>query len=193
MTESIFKHLDKRITSLVKKREASQELCGKLEQDLLSLEHDVENLDNTFVVFDHYLKNNYDQLKIFEETITAGLQDVFNDQFEFKFDIKKSGTSLACDFTIRTDKHDYYLDVFTQGNAVKEIIGTIVQLLVIKLKQSIPILILDEPYGGVRVHRQQRVARFLNDIAVEFGIQLIIISHSPEFCEIGDHNIDVET
>ena len=191
MLESLLLKVNTRVKQLEIKRESAVELEGKLKEDLKDLQEVTDQLDKTFIVFDYYLKNNYDKLAIFEDTITAALRDVFNEKYKFQFEMKKIGNNLACNFLLCTDIHEYPLEISNEGNGVKEIIGTVLQLLVIKLKNSIPILILDEPYGGLRVTRQQPVANFLKSIAEEFGIQLIIISHSPEFCEVADNSIEV--
>jgi len=189
LLDSLLLEIDTKIKKLEIQRKTAIELEKKLKLDVKSLEKDNENLDRIFIIFDYYIKNNHEKLSVFENTITHALQDVFNDKYKFEFKVKKNGNNLACDFLLSTDKHDYPLELFTQGNGVKEIISTIMQLLVIKLKNSIPILILDEPYSGLRITRQQPVANFLKQVALEFGIQLLIISHSPEFCEVAENNI----
>lgn len=191
MLKSQLLDLNTKIERLKSQRATSLSLFNQLEKDLLNLKQQIIDLDHTFIVYDYFLKNNNDKIKIFEETITSGLQDVFNDKYKFNFNIKKNGNNLACDFLLTTDKHNYPLDIYVQGNGVKEIIGTIIQLLIVKLKGSAPILILDEPYAGLSDFRQPVVATFLTNVAKEFGIQLIIISHSHKFVDVADNTIEV--
>ena len=186
-------NLEKKINDKVSSKNNSLAIYDKLENGIFSLQKRNEILTKVSLIYDHFLNNNNQKISTFAETITAGLKEVFNEHYKFTFDVKKSGKHLVCNYMLQTDKHVYPLELsFTQGDAAKQIIGVILRLLIIKIKSKIKLLILDEPFGGLEVHKKELVAVFLQNISREFGIQLVIISHSPRFSQCADNIINVE-
>jgi len=195
MSLKLASKLDK-IEKMIVKHEAEYEhsvnIIKTLDGDIKRLTSTNTRLERVMLIYDYFLNNNTAQINTFADTITAGLRDVFNNKYNFTFNTKKNGSNLVCNFMLQTDKHNYPLELtFSQGDAAKQIIGVILRLLIVKIKSKIKLLILDEPLSGLEVVRQEPVAIFLQDIAKEFNIQLIIISHSPSFTSCADNVIYV--
>jgi len=162
---------------------------------LVELRHSSEIQKKALLVMEYLIHRNYEKvISLFEDTITAALIDMFDDQYKFKFEIGKRGDSTTCDFNVSTDSGKHYHDVkMSQGTSVANIIGVVMRLVIVKLDRHMPnLILLDEPLSGLQVHRQELAGRFLNKICKEFGVQLIVVSQSPQFTDSIEHTIKVE-
>jgi hypothetical protein len=175
----------------------AKEKCIRLRtlRDVLEKEHKEESkrlrkmhvqrnhCKNAIVVLEYIIQRDYgDVVKLFEDTISAGLKDLFNHKYNFKFEISRRGDSCTCDFEVITDQCAYYQNIqMTQGTALKEIISVLVRMIICKLDNNMPdFVILDEPFGGVRDFRQDIAHRFLMNVCEHFGIQIIMVTQNQE-------------
>lgn len=152
------------------------------------------NLHRSTVVLEYIIEKKYGTvLKVFEDTITSGLQELFNDEYSFRMNIDRSGTNCVCSFEIATDKCPEHQDLkMTQGRSVQEIIACLIRLVICKLDNRImKVIILDEPFGGLKPFRAEKAAEFLQKICKEFEMQIIIVTQIQEMCDFADNSIDL--
>lgn len=133
-------------------------------------------------------------VKLFEHTLSAALKDIFDDSYQFKFDMKTRRDSSACEFLIQHDPLSRMVDiVLCNGKSIQEIVAVIFRIILVKLdKKSRKIVILDEPLSGIEIERQRITSKFLADICNKFDIQLIVVTHSLEFVEHAGKIIDID-
>jgi len=186
-------------TKVAELRGRKNEIKGRIKENEVEYrlhEKDKEELERCIQLLTFISNLNQDKIiELFQHTIAAGLKDLFSDDYDFKFDMKTRGNSSSCDFLIKTDACDMWTDIkMCQGRSVQEIIGTIFRIVLVKLdKNSRKIVILDEPTGGIEGERQELMSRFLSEICLKFGIQLIIVTHSEELTEYASKRIDLES
>lgn len=134
-------------------------------------------------------QNNQEKIiNLFETTISSGLKDLFDDSYDFKFDMGTRGDSSACEFQIQTSEFPGWSSIkMNHGESVAEIIGIVLRMILVKLeRRSRPILILDEPSSGVEVDRQPLLSKFIYDICKKFEIQVIAVTHNEGLTEMAD-------
>lgn len=146
------------------------------------------------LVVEYLIEKKYDKIiELFEYTVTSALKDLFDEKYEFKFEIGKRGDSTTCEYYIHTGEYGGFVDIrMTQGRSIQEVIGTVMQIVIAKLDTEMPdVVLMDEPFGGVEPARQIIAAKFLQSIGKEFNLQLILVTQSPEFAEYADNVIDL--
>jgi len=167
-------------------RNELQEELQESRASLLTIAKDHMLRKKAVLVIEYLIAKKYDKvIELFENTITSALMDLFDDSYKFKFMLGKRGDSTIADFGVKTSKYKNYKDVrMTQGTALKEIVSTIMRTVIVKLDNDMPnFIILDEPFGGVKLERQILAGQFLKKVCKTFGLQYIIVSQSQEFAE----------
>lgn len=162
-------------------RDVLERECSDENKKLREMRSRRNNCKNAIVVLEYIIQRDYgDVVKLFEDTISAGLKDLFNHKYDFKFEISRRGDNCTCDFEVTTDQCEYFQNIqMTQGTALKEIISVLVRMIICKLDSNMPdFVILDEPFGGVRDFRQDLAHRFLMNVCEHFGIQIIMVTQN---------------
>ena len=128
-----------------------------------------------------------------KDTVTAGLQELFNDEYQFKMNIDRSGDNTVCSFQVATDECSYFQDVrMTQGKSLQEIIACLLRIIICKLDKNMPdVVILDEPFSGSRDFRQEVAAEFLKKVCKNFDMQVIMVTQNHNLKEYADNVIDL--
>lgn len=137
-------------------------------------------------IFDYIVDRKFEEIiKLFEDTISSGLMDLFNNGYRFKFLLDTRGKALTCDFGVNTGDYDSFLDIrMTQGSALKQLVGTIIRIIMVSMDDKMPdFIVMDEPLGGVDTERQVVAADFLKKVCNKFDLQLIVVTQSPDFAE----------
>ena len=154
----------------------------------------VKELDLCLSLFQFISENSNNKIiSLFEHTVSVGLQDLFDESYSFKFEIKSRGNSSACDFLVKTSEFPGWSDIImNHGKSVQDIISLILRIVLIKLmKDQRGIVILDEPLSGVEYERQKLAGEFIGEISHKFGIQIIVVTHSTELTSQCDKEITI--
>jgi len=142
-----------------------------------------KDLKNSMVVLEYLIQKNYGEVvELFEDTITAGLQELFNDEYAFIFELDRSGDHLNCEFQIATDNCPYYQNLrMNYGKSLQEIVACVLRIVICYLDKDMPnVVILDEPFGGNRDFRQEKAHEFLNKISQTFNMQIVIVTQNQD-------------
>jgi hypothetical protein len=160
-----------------------------------SLDRKITDYEKCSAIFNYVVQTGCDEIiENFEGVISGGLKDIFDESYEFKFNLAKRAKTTACEFVLHTDEYPGFIDLtMTHGRSVKEVIGIILRLLIINLDKDMNrFLILDEPFGGLEPERQVIARDFMKNVAAEFGIQLLVVTQSREFNEAADKELIIE-
>ncbi len=185
--------INKKLIEFKYRKRQLKQLIEEKESQTKQLKLDRDKNKKSIIVFEYIINNNYNTvIELFEKTIGNALQDVFDEDYQFKFHLDKRGESTTCDFMVHTGEYPGFADIKSQGKSLKEIISVILRIIIIKLNNDMPnILILDEPFGGLQPERQKIAGDFLKNIAKEFELQIIMVTQSPEFAECADKLMDL--
>ena len=172
-------------------------IVAKKNEFLLAIENCqtvIEDTGNAVCILEYIIElRNRNILKLFEHTISAGLKDIFDDSYEFRFKFGKRGNLLTCDYQLKNSQFCYWHDIrHSHGRSVKEIIAVILRIVLVKLDKNLrDIIILDEPLGGLEESREIPAAKFLAEIAEKFALQLIIVTQSARFAAYAHKKLEI--
>jgi predicted ATPase len=159
--------------------EREEEVANRL------LKKDIEIEKCCMMLLDHIAKNKLSSIfEIFEETVSSGLKDIFDESYEFKIAQKERKNTSSVDFLIHCSVFPGWSDiVMCHGKSLQDVISILLRIILVKLDdKSRKIIVLDEPTSGVEIERQRIVSKLLSEICIKFGIQLIVVTHSEELC-----------
>lgn len=176
---------------------------GEMRATLLrgkELQGEVSELGSTIDELDrvtHFLnsmgedKQFQTQQKI-EELVTRGLQTIFDDSLSFHIVQSTSGKAVTVNFVMRTTLERDVIEtpvLEARGGGVAATIGFLLRLVVMLLSKgtrSENLLVLDETFAHVSAEYLPAVVDFLQEVVDKTGIQILMVTHQPEFTEGAD-------
>ena len=128
-----------------------------------------------------------------EGLVTRGLQAIFDSTLSFHIIQTTKNNSSYVEFVVR----DTYSDGTIQETSVMEArggglaatIGFLLRLVVMLLSNRDGrdnILILDETFAHVSAEYLEPLGEFLREIKEKTGVQIIMVTHQPEFIDYAD-------
>ena len=130
---------------------------------------------------------------LFQNTVTAALQEVFDEDYSFELSYGKRNNVSTVDFMIHTGEYEGHLPILmTQGNAVRQVVGTVLRIIFISVLEGRKFAVLDESLGGVEIERESRVGDFLRTVCERFGMQLLLVTHKRGIFDSADNKIEME-
>jgi len=119
---------------------------------------------------------------LLQATVTTGLQDIFNEYYEFKLDVVHTAKTMKVKCLLKTDECKEYVEInYTQGTSVRQVIACLMRITVCYLLDlKLRVVLMDEPFSGMRVERQEASHDLIMDVAERFAFQAIIITQNPE-------------
>lgn len=118
--------------------------------------------------------------------VTKALQDVFDGklQFECVFESKRGRTE--CQLLFRTENGDLLTPIDSSGGGAIDIASFALRLTFWALKNSRGVLIFDEPFKFLSCDLWPKAAQMLQSLAKNMGVQIIMVTHIPDFIEVAD-------
>lgn len=113
--------------------------------------------------------------------VSKALATVFPDSYEFKLVFKQLANRTQVQFLLERDLEEY--DPMTStGGGVVDVVGFAlrVAVMMISVQGQRKCIIADEPFKFVSVEYRLPLRVLLERLAVELGIQLIIVTHMEE-------------
>lgn len=158
------------------------EVLKKEEQDLLYIQELAQNI----------AKLTQEKIKIhITEIVNTAIQYIpFNDSeiiFDMDFEIKRNNTECIFYFRKKGNKIN---PINSSGGGLLDIVSFALLLSVWSLKNNPKnnTIILDEPFKWLSVDLIPYAATLLKEVSKKLGLQIIMITHDPEFIEIADKN-----
>lgn len=160
-----------------------------LAAEVSTLETEVETLDRVAVLLNSLGEEKQNETHSTIETlVTEGLQTIFDDSLSFHIiDATKAKTS-GIDFIVRTrlesgdDVDTPVMDA--RGGGLAATIGFLLRVVVLLLsadEKRENLLVLDETFAHVSEDYLEAVGQFLVQIVERSGIQIVLVTHQPEF------------
>ena len=154
----------------------------KLKSEMAYCANRIEDYEMTIRVIETMISLQYENVvSLLETTVTTGLQDVFNEAYEFKLDVKQTGKRMSANCLIKTDECEDFVSInYTQGTSIRELVACLLRITVCYLLDlKFKVVILDEPFSAFRSERQEIIHELIMDVAEKFQIQLLIITQNP--------------
>lgn len=177
-----------------------QALTASLEnntQQITDLAEAIEVCDKAKAVLESYaLDQQTDLQQAVESLVTRGLQTVFQEDLRFKLDFKVVRNQPEVSFSIVSQVGEETVEtdiVNSYGGGLAVVCATLLRIIVLRYLVAHgkvdPILILDEPLAALSPHYGERdaeslrtrMAEFLRVVADELGVQLLLVTHEPDY------------
>lgn len=127
-----------------------------------------------------------------EALVTQGLQTIFGEELSFHLVQVVRGKRPEIDFLVRSRLDDGTIvdtDVMdARGGGLAATVGFLLRLVVLLLsrRRQETVLFLDETFAHVSAEYVPRLAQFLRELTDKTGVQIILVTHDPEFAEWAD-------
>lgn len=136
-----------------------------------------------------------------EELVTRGLQTIFGENLSFHLVPGERAGQATLDFIIRSEytagdeagvNADAPLIIDTpvleaRGGGMAVVVAFMLRLVVLLLTPAARrILFLDESFAHVSAEYRPRLAEFLREVADKAGVQIVMVSHDPEYEDVAD-------
>jgi DNA repair exonuclease SbcCD ATPase subunit len=169
-------------------------LRGKeLQEEVSSLAETVETLDRVTILLNSLGEER--QLKaqrVIEELVTRGLQTIFDDTLSFHIEQTVRAKTANVDFYVRTTLDGGVIEtpvMEARGGGLAATIGFLLRLVVMLLDKGARhenILLLDETFAHVSAEYLEPLRQFLREIVDKTQVQIVMVTHQPEFAEDAD-------
>ena len=169
-------------------------LRGKeLQAEIGTLAEAVETLDRTTIFLNSLGEEK--QLKAqqtIEELVTRGLQTIFDETLSFHILQTVRGKTANVEFLVRTtlDGKEIETPVMeARGGGLAATIGFLLRLVVMLLDKGTQhenIMLLDETFAHVSAEYLDPLRSFLRQVVDKTGVQIVMVTHQPEFAEEAD-------
>lgn len=178
---------------------SSLDLSG---QSIASLEEAVDVANKAKALLESYAVDQQAELKVaVEGLVTRGLQTVFEERLEFRMNFTTLRDQPDVSFAVVSyiDDEPFEMDIpnsFGGGLAVvcAVLLRVIVLRYLVEHGRVDPILVLDEPLAALSPNYSEtnaenlrtRMAMFLRTVADELGVQLVLVTHEPDYGDYAD-------
>jgi DNA repair exonuclease SbcCD ATPase subunit len=166
----------------------------ELQTEVASLAETIEDLERVSILLNSLGESRQLQAQtVIEELVTRGLQTIFDDSLSFHITQTIRNKAAAVDFTVRTALEDG-TSVETpvmesRGGGLAATIGFLLRVVVLMLRkdpEAEMLLVLDETFSHVSDEYLEGLGKFLREIVDKSNIQIIMVTHQPQFTEYAD-------
>ena len=125
-----------------------------------------------------------------EGLVTAGLQQVFEEDLEFHIRTKTVGNQRVDTYMTLTSTHDgtqietSIMDA--RGGGVAAVAGFLLRVVSILLLGAPKFLVLDESFAQVSADYEARLSEFLSELVESTGFQILMVTHSSAYEDNSD-------
>jgi len=132
------------------------------------------------------------QLKIHIEDIVQSALDVcFPEQYEFHMEFEMKRDKTECDLYVVKDGEKMN-PTDSNGGGLTDAISTGLRIACLCLSQNDRTIVMDEPMKFLSSNLKPVMAELLKELSHRLGIQLIVVTHDPEFAAIADRTFEVK-
>jgi len=123
-----------------------------------------------------------------ERLVSLGLRSVFEEDMTFIIKMQSKADQMNASFRLR-DATGLETDIMdAKGGGVAVLVGVLLQIVMLTLMRGrlAQVLFLDESFSHVSDEYVPRVAVLMNTLANKLGMQIVLVTHQPEFSEDAD-------
>jgi DNA repair exonuclease SbcCD ATPase subunit len=165
-----------------------------LQYEIRGLQEEIATLEKSGIVLNSLGEEKQIRAQsIIEGLVTRGLQQIFDDTLSFHIVQTTKAKSASVEFLVRTTLADGgVVDtpvMDARGGGLAATIGFLLRVVILLLRNGADkdnILILDETFAHVSAEYLDGLGEFLREIRDKTGIQIILVTHQPEFMEYAD-------
>jgi DNA repair exonuclease SbcCD ATPase subunit len=125
-----------------------------------------------------------------EQLVTRGLQVIFDEGLSFRVVQSVRRGQANVDFVVSSAYGGSVVETSVmdaRGGGMAAVAGFLLRLVVLLLTPGARrLLVLDESFAHVSAEYRPRLAEFLREVTDKAGVQLILVTHDPEYGEVAD-------
>lgn len=124
-----------------------------------------------------------------EGLVTRGLQAVFEEDLTFHIKTKTVGKRVDTEFVLRSTHDGQMIEtgiMDARGGGVAAVTGFLLQVILLILHGAPRVLFLDESFAQVSADYEPRLAAFMDELATDLQLQIVMVTHSTGFEDVSD-------
>lgn len=124
-----------------------------------------------------------------EGLVTRGLQAVFEEDLTFHILTKQVGKRVDTEFVLRSTHDGQMIEtgiMDARGGGVAAVTGFLLQVILLILHGAPRVLFLDESFAQVSAEYEPRLASFMDELATDLQLQIVMVTHSTGFEDVSD-------
>lgn len=180
---TILKTFEDTKTGLIRRRANRDAVANVLEserENIRELEAKVQQLGDAVTLMQTFSASlRTDIVQKFEDLLTKGVRQVFQKDYKITIEFTDSANSVYADFFV-TLPDGKKVNLANEGGGLRDFVGILQRILYIILEPSVPsrILFLDENLKALDSERSPIAFKFISELAIELGIQMVFVTHS---------------
>ena len=185
-----FNEIEKKFNSLLEKRKLIEERLKELEKVKSDLNDKLLCLEESKVLVQNLVKNIQEKIgEYISHVVSLALDIVFPKVYQFKVKFLQRKNKIECDFILVRENEE--ISPLDSGGGVVDIVSFALRTIFWSLSKYRPVLILDEPFRNVSTDLQFNCGEMLKTLSSELGLQILLISHSPDIISQADRVFEV--
>ena len=134
-----------------------------------------------------------------EELVTRGLRMSFDDTLSFHIVQAVKGKTAVVEFVVRTTLGNDVIEtpvMDARGGGLAAVIGFLLRFVVMLMgrdPRDSTIMVLDEIFAHVSAEYLEPTGQFLREVVDRTGVQIIMVTHQPEFAQYADRVYNFST
>lgn len=126
-----------------------------------------------------------------DKPVTTALRTVYQDNsLAFVTEIERSGDRMEVDFRFKKGNRTVTGPILdSEGGGLIDVASFTLRLCIFRLEGGKGPLVLDEPFRQVDKYALPRAAEFVNTVALDMGIQVIVVTHSDVVADLASNTI----
>lgn len=165
----------------------------ELETETTYLTEEVDVLDRVAVLLSSLGEERQAQAQgTIETLVTEGLQTIFDETLTFHIISTNKAKTAGIEFVVRTNLGGESVETSVmnaRGGGLAATVGFLLRVVVMLLSAKEGrenLLVLDETFAHVSDEYLEPLGQFLRQIVDRSGIQILMVTHQPEFTEFAD-------
>lgn len=157
--------------------------------ELMNLNQKMKLIEQAQVFLQKVAQDTQSQLKLkIEDIVNLALNTVFPDEYLFQVDFNVSRGKTDAELVFVNQKTGGRVDPMTaSGGGVVDIVAFALRIAGYVLESNVDnVIILDEPFRFVSKDLVDRAGEILKVLSTKLGLQIILVTHIPEFIDIAD-------
>jgi len=187
-----FSQLKSRFLELKARRDLLKEQLEKEKQRKQELETKHENFTKARSIIQEVARQTQSKLELrVSSLVTTALSAVFPDPYKFETEFVTKRNKTECEFWFTKSK-EKMKPLDSSGGGPIDVASFALRLVFWSLRKTRPVLVLDETFRFVSMDLQYKCSEMLKMLSEKLGVQIILVSHSPEIIQSADKVFRVE-
>ena len=170
-------------------RTSLQTLITNEDLNVIELKNNVQLISDGVLLMQRFAVGlRSDVITKFEDLLTKGVRQVFNVDYKISIEFTNSGNAVHADFMVKLPNSKKVNLATGEGGGLRDFVGILQRILYIILEPSLPakVLFIDEGLKALDVDRSPEAFRFISQLTMELGIQVVFITHSQAAKTLSD-------